>query len=136
MLAIPDFHLAGVTALVAQERVAKLDDARAQLAHDAEVAQLKLSKLQIQFSNMLAIPHITLHSLRGSTIVSSFQDVDVPQELQVKQQCCKLTVQQQKHATNAVMHNQKMPYHPNVKPALYHIPYMQHVHDNYAELTG
>ena len=99
MLAIPDFHLAGVTALVAQERVAKLDDARAQLAHDAEVAQLKLSKLQIQFSNMLVIPHITLHSLRGSTIVSSFQDVDVPQELQVKQQCCKLTVQQQKHAT-------------------------------------
>jgi len=82
--ALLGFYLAGVAALVAQERVAKLADAQAQLAYDAEVARLELSKLQAQFSSMLTTPHITLHSLTGNSSVSSFHDADIPQELQVR----------------------------------------------------
>ncbi|KAF8073262.1 ABCG35 [Scenedesmus sp. PABB004] len=73
---------AGLDALVEAERQQKLADARAQVAHDAELAALQLSKLQ-GFFTAPAVHRLTLHSLAGSATVSTLRQADLPQALQV-----------------------------------------------------
>jgi hypothetical protein len=74
---------AGLEALVARERAERLADARSQVAYDAELAQLRLSKLQSYYTASLAVHHITLHALRSGGSVSTIRQAELPKELLV-----------------------------------------------------
>ncbi|WIA29897.1 hypothetical protein OEZ86_012366 [Tetradesmus obliquus] len=72
---------AGLDALVEQERAALLADAKAQVAYDAELAQLRLRKLQAYYTASLAVHHLTLHALRSGSSVSTIRQAELPKEL-------------------------------------------------------
>lgn len=74
----------GLDALVEQERAALLADAKAQVAYDAELAQLRLRKLQAYYTASLAVHHLTLHALRSGSSVSTIRQAELPKELLVR----------------------------------------------------
>lgn len=53
----------GLPALIARDRQARLDTARAQVAYDTEVASLALSKLQAYFNDTLQEHVVVVHAL-------------------------------------------------------------------------
>jgi hypothetical protein len=90
---------AGLEALVEAERAERMADARAQVAYDAELAQLRLSKLQAYYTASLAVHHLTLHALRSGSSVSTIRQAELPKEL--------LVSSGSSLADNAVMHECK-----------------------------
>jgi hypothetical protein len=79
----------GLGALVERERAELLADARAQVAYGAELAQLRLSKLQAYYTTSLAVHHLTLHALRSGSSVSTIRQAELPKELLVRGRHCK-----------------------------------------------
>lgn len=71
-----------------KERAQKLADAHAQVAYEAELAQLQLNKLQQYFTSNLAVHHLTLFSMSGSSSVSTIRQAELPKELQVTHLFC------------------------------------------------
>jgi hypothetical protein len=53
------------------------------VAYDAELAQLRLSKLQSYYTASLAVHHLTLHALRSGGSVSTIRQAELPKELLV-----------------------------------------------------
>lgn len=81
--------MTGLPALVERERQQRLAAAHAQVAFDAEVAALKLGKLQAYFDSTLAEHVVTVHPLDGagssgcSRSVSTFRPPELPREILV-----------------------------------------------------
>lgn len=74
----------GLAALVEHERSQRLADARAQVAYEAELAQLRLNKLQQYFTSQLAVHHVVLHSMTGHKSISTFRQAELPNEVKVR----------------------------------------------------
>jgi hypothetical protein len=86
---------AGLPAFVQSEREARLAAAQSQVAYDAEVAALKLGKLQAYFDSTLCEHTVTVHPLaaaeatgdggaRRSRSVSTLPPPELPREVQVR----------------------------------------------------
>jgi hypothetical protein len=81
---------AGLPALVQREREVQLAAAQAQVAYDAEVAALKLGKLQAYFESTLVEHVVAVHPLSAapapgsrSSHVTTFRPPELPQEVLV-----------------------------------------------------
>lgn len=93
-LLLPLLNCAGLSVLVQSEREARLAAAQSQVAFDAEVAALKLGKLQAYFNSTLCEHTVTVHPLaaaeatgdggRCSRSVSTLATPELPQEVQVR----------------------------------------------------
>lgn len=80
--------MTGLPALVERERQQRLAAAHTQVAYDAEVAALKLGKLQAYFDSTLAEHVVTVHPLGSgssgrSRSVSTFRPPELPREILV-----------------------------------------------------
>jgi len=75
--------LSGLGSLVQAEREAKLEDARAQVAWDGEVAAHLLSNLRSFFTNQLSSSNFVLHPVREGQAVESLLLPQLPSEVQV-----------------------------------------------------
>lgn len=88
---------AGLPELIRQERQQRIASAQAQVAYDAEVAALKLGKLQAYFESTLAEHVVAVHPFAGeaeaaaaggpcgrSRSASTIRPPELPREVQVR----------------------------------------------------